>query len=34
MYKIKQILDKLQTQIRAIGAGLDKTTVTYDNLIE
>ena len=29
-YKLKEILDKIQTEIRSIGAGLEQTTVTYD----
>ena len=29
-YKLKQILDKLHTEIRFIAEGLDQTTVTYD----
>ena len=29
-FKLKQILDKFQTEIRVVEAGLDQTTVTYD----
>ena len=29
-YKLKEIFDKLQSEIRSIGEGLDQTIVTYD----
>ena len=31
-YKLKKIFDKLQSEIRSIREGLDKTIVTYDKI--